>query len=30
VANTLAYYVTAISTAIKGFIVQSPDLTRKQ
>jgi hypothetical protein len=25
VANTLAYYDTAIITAIKGFIVQGPE-----
>jgi hypothetical protein len=27
VANTLAYYDTAIITAIKSFIVQAPELT---
>ncbi len=29
VANTLAYYVMATITAVKGFIVQAPGLTHK-
>jgi hypothetical protein len=30
VANTLAYYDTAIITAVKSFIVQAPDLSCQQ